>query len=188
MKYLLWILLALVAIPTWATNLTISCTAPTQNTDGTPIDPAAKISFLIYGAIQGQPLQLLTPTPITPCLNTRLNLNAGPVCYAGAAVETIGTITSDPSAQTAPVCVTVPPTPATPSNLSVSLVTTSTIAYGLAPSNDGLAFLIVGSVPIGTTCLMNQSANLYHVVPRASVTYNPPYKPTTVTTVFALCG
>lgn len=187
-KLLAVVFLYIVVIPVFATDLTISCTAPIKNADGTPIDPSATIGFLIYGAAQGQPLQLLTPTPISSCLNVRHNVNPGPVCYAGAAVETIGTITSDASPQTAPVCVTVPSTPDVPSNVSVSLVTTSTIAYGLAPSNDSLAFLIVGSVPLGTACLQNQSANLYHVIPRSSVTYNPPYKPTTVTTVFALCS
>jgi hypothetical protein len=181
MKHL-WALLTLLTLPVHATDLTLKWTAPTTYTDKTAIGSAA-ITYNVYGAAQGSPLVLLTPG-LTTASNIRTNVNPGTICYAVTAV-----IASQESAQTIPVCTTVSPSaPNSPGGLTITLVTTSTIAYGLAPAHDRLAFLIIGSVPLGTTCLPDQTANTYRAVPTASVTYNPPYKPTTVTTVFATCS
>jgi hypothetical protein len=183
MKLLAALVLWLFALPSLATNLTLNWTAPTQNTDGSPI--AGAITYNVYGGACGAAFTQLQ-SGITGTTNVRTNVNPGNWGYAVTAV-----VANQESARTSPVCTTVAapvPVPGTPGGLTVTLATTSTIAYGLAPAHDRLAFLIVGSVPLGAACLPDQTANLYRVVPVASVTFTAPYKAATVPTVFALCS
>jgi hypothetical protein len=182
------IVLAVFAPLALATDLTVRCTPSTKNTDSTPFATGSTPGFNLYGAYQGQPLVLLNPTPSPSCLFMRGNVNPGAIVYAVTQLTLLNGIAGPESAQTAPITTVVPPPPAPPGGLTVTLVTTSTIAYGLAPAHDRLAFLIVGSVPLGAACLPDQTANLYRVVPVASVTFTAPYKAATVPTVFALCN
>ncbi|HLA60925.1 MAG TPA: hypothetical protein VK626_01645 [Nitrospiraceae bacterium] len=183
----LGLVLALIALPSFATDVTVACTPSTTDTTGAPLNPAAAVTFNLFGALQGQPKQLLAPSPLTTCSSVRKNVTPGTQCYeVSQLVAGLGESIHSPE-----TCLAVAgPTaaPAAPGAPTVTLVTTSTIAYGLAPSNDRFAFLIVGSVPLGTACLPDQSANTFHVVPRASVTYDKPYTSKTVTTVLALCS
>lgn len=159
-----------------ATDLTVKCNAPTTNTNGTPIDPAATITFNVYGGMQGtNPLPLLTPTPLAQCLRTATNVNVGVVCYAVTAVETINGLSSE-SAQTTPVCETVPPpTPAAPSNpaVTVSVPGTANTVYILEKSSDNMILLPAGTVPAGTACdptqTVTHNGSTFTMVPHSAV-------------------
>lgn len=167
------VLTALFALPALAENLTVSCTAPTKNTDGTTIDPTATIGFNVYGGMQGSTLALLNTTgPLATCSRTATNVNAGIVCYAVAATETLNGVTSL-SAQTTQICTTVaPPTPAAPSGatVTVSVPTAANTIYVLEKSRDQLVMLPAGTVPAGTACDPTQSTtvngNTFNLVPQ----------------------
>lgn len=163
--------------PTW------HWVAPTQCADGTPATNCVLTKYTLYTGLQGQPKTawgVIAPTALSISTgNTSPGIWCGQVSASSAAGE---------SALSKEACITLAPNPGAPTNPTVTLTTTSTIAYGLMPSNDRLAFLIVGSVPLGTPCVLDQVANTYHVVPRGTVTFDKPYKPTTVTTVFAVCS
>jgi len=178
----LLVLFAFAPLFAHATDITVDCTPPTKNTDGSNITGA--ITFNLYGALQGAPKVLLPPSPLATCHSVRQNVNPGTQCYEATAI--VGGTESDHSAES---CKNVAvPKPLPPGAPVLTLSTTSTVAYGLAPSNDRLAFLIVGSVPLGTACLPDQHANGFNVIPRATVTYDKPYTAKTVPTVLALCG
>lgn len=178
MKHL-WLLLAFLALPAYATDLTLNWTAPTKNTDGTPI--TGVLSYNIYGGACGSMLALLT-SGITTTTNVRANVNPGNWGYAVSAV-----VASQESAQTAPVCTTVAaplPVPGSPGGLTVTLATTSTIAYMMPTGENTFAPLIVGSAPLATSCDATHSVQAagvaYYVIPWTAVTYSGALKPHTV--------
>jgi hypothetical protein len=161
-----------------ATDLTVKCTAPTTNTDGSPIDASATITFNVYGGMQGtSPLPLLTPTPLSTCSRTATKVNVGVVCYAVSAVETINGVSAE-SAQTVPVCTTVsPPTPAAPTNpaVTVSVPGTANTAYILEKSSDNVILIPAGTVPAGTACdstqTVTRNGSTFAMVPHSAVTW-----------------
>jgi hypothetical protein len=174
-----------------AANVTLSCTAPTKNTDSSPISPLATLGFNFYGGPQGQPLQLITPTPLASCTSIRTAVNPGTICYAATAVETINGVSAE-SAQTVPVCTMVaPPTPVTPSNLqlTVSVPVAANTAYILEKAADRLVMLPAGTVPAGTACdagqSVSQGANTFNVVPHAVITWTGSVRSLTA---FAMCS
>jgi hypothetical protein len=175
------VLFALLFLPALAqaTDITVSCTAPTKFTDSSTITGA--VTFNFYGALQGQPKQLLTSVPLTSCTSVRKSVNPGTQCYEVTAI--VAGAESDHSAESCKTIATPKPLP--PDAPVVTLSTTSTIAYAIQPGNDRLAFLIVGSVPLGTPCVATEVANGFYVVPRAKVTFDGPAKPTAV---LARCG
>ena len=158
-----------------ATNLQLSWVAPSAYTDGTPIAAGTVVQYNVYGGPCGGTLVLLTSTPITGITNTRTNVNAGSWGYAVTAV-----IAGVESAQTPPVCATVQAPPSPPSNLTVTPVTTSTIAYMAVPGADTYSPLIVGTVPLGVACNPNERLLNLYVIPRASVTFTGTLKPVAV--------
>lgn len=156
-----------------ATDLTVKCSAPTTGTDGNPLPSDETITFNLYGAVQGQPLKLLTPTPSTSCLWVRANVTPGTICYTPTAVGTRGTSISE-SAQPPLVCAvvaapTVPPVP--PGGTTVTAVTVATTVYMELQVPNGFSFLAIGTVPLGTPCDMTQGVNNFNVVPAAAVTW-----------------
>lgn len=167
MKKLLFALALLgLGSPAFGYSLTLSCTAPTTYTDGTPIATGITVTFNFYGALQGQPLALLTPTPLTSCSNVRASVDPGVRCYAATAI-----INGQESAQTTPVCFTVPnPTPSAPGGMSVTPVTVATTAYMELQVPNGFTFLAVGTVALGVPCDPNQGVFPFHVVPASAVT------------------
>lgn len=169
--------------PTW------HWVAPTQCSDGTAIAPTATTpgcvltKYTLYTGLKGQPKTAWgTVAPTALSVTTP---NTPPGIWCGQLTSSDASAESTPSGE---ACIALSPNPGAPTNPTVTLTTTSTIAYGLMPANDRLAFLIVGSVPLGTPCILDQVANTYHAVPRGTVTFDKPYKPSTVTTVFALCS
>lgn len=155
-----------------ATNLTLSWVAPTQYTDGSNIAAGTAITYNVYGAIQGQPLQQLA-TALATTTTVRANVDPGVRCYAVTAV-----ITGIESAQTPQVCATVaPPTPAPPTNLTVTVSVSANTVYTLIKETDRFVFLPVGTVPAGTKCDPSQNANGYYAVPRSAVTFTGNVQP-----------
>ena len=157
-----------------ATDLTVKCTAPTTGVDGNPLPSDENITgFNVYGAMQGQLLKLLTPTPLASCLSVRQNVTPGTICYAVTAIGARGGATAE-SSQTAPVCTTVTPPPSTPSSptgTTVAPVTIATTVYMEVQTQDGFSFLAVGTVPLGTPCDITQRVNNFNVVPASAVTW-----------------
>jgi hypothetical protein len=182
-KLLAALLLSLFALPSLATDLTIRCTPPIKNADGSALATGATITTNVYGGTSPTTLKLLTPTPLAACLSVRSNVNAGQACYAVTAVETIAGISAE-STQTAPICVTVPPVPPPVGGVTVSLATTSTIAYMMPTGENTFAPLIVGSAPLATSCDATHSVQAagvaYYVIPWTAVTFSGALKPHTV--------
>ena len=156
-----------------ATDLTVNCTPPTTDISGNPLPAGEALTFNLYGAVQGTPLKLLTPTPGGVCQWVRTNVTPGVICYAATAVGTLGTSSAE-SAQTPQVCATVTP-PATqpqpPTGTTVTPVTVGTIVYMEVQVQDGFNFLAVGTVPLGTPCDPTQRVNNFNVVPASAVTW-----------------
>jgi len=190
--FLLSILAALACSHAHATDLTVKCNAPTTNTDGSPIASSATIGFNVYGGMQGtNPLPLLTNPPLSTCQRTATNVNIGVICYAVSAVETINGVSSE-SAQTTPICTTVPPpTPSAPSGatVTVSVPGTANTIYILEKSLDALVMVPAGTVPAGTVCDPSQAVtnkgSTYDLVPRSAVTWSGNVKSLTA---FAKCS
>jgi hypothetical protein len=169
---------------------TFSWQAPTTCSDGTPIAPTATTpgcaltKYTLYTAPQGQPLTVwgtLSPTTLSvQATNTPPGTWCGAITASDAAGE---------SAQSPMVCITLGPVPGSPANGSVTLVTSSTIAYMLVAGSNTFGALIVGSVPLGTTCDATQIHAVngvpYYVIPSASVTPTGPI--TKLTTVLGSC-
>jgi len=172
---LLFLLLAVVSAH--ATDLTARCVAPTTGIDPitnqeVPIPADETVAFNLYGADQGLPLQLLTPTPLDVCLSVRSNVTPGSTkCYAWSAVGVRADSKPAESSQTAPICVPVPVQPAQPSGSTVAMVTVGTVVYMELQTQDGFSFLAVGTVPIGTPCDPKQRVNDFYVVPASAVTW-----------------
>lgn len=181
MKKLALLLLLIIPGLACATDLTVTCTPPLKFTDGTTIPSNAAITFNLYGALQGQPKVLLQPSPLTTCSSVRQNVNPGTQCYEATAI-----VGGSESAHSPESCKTVTaPVPQAPGAPTLTLSTTSTVAYMELQRPDGFGFLVIGTVPLGTPCDATQGVNQYHVVPAAAVTFTGPIKRQAV---LALCG
>ncbi len=191
MRLVLLMILMAAATAAHAANVTLACTPPTQNTDGSPISSSATLTFNFYGGPKGQPLVLITPAPLITCASIRTAVNPGTICYAVTAVETINGVSAE-SAQTTPVCTMVaPPTPSTPGNLqlTVSVPTADNTIYVLEKSPDRVVMLPAGTVPAGTLCDSEQSirqgTKTFNVVPHTVVTWTGTVRSLTA---FAMCS
>lgn len=109
-------LLALVALPAFAQTATLTCTAPTTYTNGTPIGTAV-ISYKFFrGASQAGPFTLETKTSST-CGTSYTGLAVGTHWFTASAV-----VNGVESVQTAPVSKAIaPPVPQPPTNLTVDV-------------------------------------------------------------------
>jgi len=161
-------LIALALLPSLALagTVTLNWTAPTTRTDGTTLTNLA--SYNIYRASSAAGLATATKlaTVAAPALTyTDASAPGGQTWYyAATAVDSNGL----ESAQTNPVSAAVPAAkPSPPGNLTVGAIT----AYTFEKQTDTLAFLAVGTVPLGTQCDVSQPVGPYYVVPRASVTW-----------------
>jgi hypothetical protein len=180
-KLVVAILLAVFALPSLATNLTVKCVAATKNVDGSALATGSTPAFNLYGNYQGNPLVLLNPTPSPACLFVRSNVNSGSIVYAVTQLTLLNGIAGPESAQTTPITTVVPAAAPPPGGVTVTLATTSTIAYMLVAGKDTYSVVIVGSAPLGTAC--DATKNLlgtYYVIPRASVTFTGALKPVAV--------
>jgi len=155
-----------------AGSAVLTCTPPTQNTDGSALTNLAGYRF-IYGTSPttlSQTVQVATPAT---CGVTIPNLTAGTWYFAAKAYTTTG-LESAASATVSKTIVDAPPNP--PSGLTVSQV----VAFAVVKQVDRFVFVRVGTVPANTVCDVTQPVGAYYVVPRAAVTWDANVKPDVV--------
>jgi hypothetical protein len=167
MRTLKILLLLFVIAPIFAraADVKINCAPPTTFIDGTPIPAGTPMAFKLYAG------SLLDTQP--KCFFVRVGLAPNTYNYTATAVATVDGADTE-SDRSDPVQVVVPGTPPPPPPV---FATTSTVAYTVVSGNNRLAFLIVGSVPLGTPCDPQQVANGFNLVPWTSVTFDGPAKP-----------
>ena len=162
MRYLI-ALAVLLASPAFAQTgaAVLSCTAPTQFTDGTAITGA--ISYRFYRGTTAASQTTASPAQ-TSCAFTFTALAVGTHWFSATA-----TVAGVESAKTAAVSKVVsPPAPNPPTNLTVQADLT---AYVIIKSRDRVALVPVGTVAAGTACDPSQPILDKFVVPRAAVTF-----------------
>lgn|SRR6185503_15009618 len=172
LQTLLLSLALLLAIPVAQAQVTksatITCTGPTQYTDGTPIPAGKAATYTIYGGLQGATKQKLATS--ATCSFLRTNLTAGTQeWYVTATLDSVESpasitvskvIVADQDGDGVPdasdACPTVKgtntngcPTPSSPVNVVVS----DAVAYELKLNTTG-AYVAsrIGIVPMGLSC------------------------------------
>lgn len=149
-----------------ATDVKVTCTAPTKNTDGTDITAAqGPLTFNLYGGLQGQPKQKLV-VGATSCSFTRTSVPWGTSEYQATAVA-LGNESPPTNIATS---VVPPPTPGAPTNA----VVVTLVAYEMRGTiQDGtLRMVRVGRVYEGTSCLQTQATvggKIYQQLPDRAV-------------------
>ena len=155
LRYLLTIFLICAAINAQAATISVSCTPPTRNTDGSAI--TGTISYTFHW---GTSASALTNTVNGSTCNTTLTVpdpapGASTTYYVGAKAI-VGGISSAMSAVVSAVKSTPAPTPNPP-----VLRVIEPIAYRLdAGSWNRVAFTVIGSVPLDTACQSAYSATV----------------------------
>ena len=166
MKRLIF-LLCLLPMFAWAGEATLTWTAPTQNTDGSPLTDLA--GFKIYvGTTQGgpYPVSVDIPDPLATTF-TVPNLTEGTTYYfVSTAYNSAATVQesdfSNEVSKLIPFKVPNPPSMLTVQNLTV---------YNVIKQKDKFVLLAAGTVPPDTPCDPNQRVNGHYVVPNDLVTW-----------------
>lgn len=167
----------------YATDVKITCTSPTTNTDGTPITAAQGIlTFNLYGGLSGQTKQKLV-TGAATCSFTRTSVAPGTQEYQVTAVT--GTVESALSSIAS--VVVAPPTPNPPTGVAASVQASNTSAYKMRQAVDGFSFVAIGTIPVGTACDMTHNVDGYSVIARSNVTLTSRFD-TLPLVVYAKCG
>lgn len=160
--------------------MTLDCTAPTQNTDGSALRAnQLPLTFKFYeGTVSGN-YPNSSPAQTT-CHYVFTGLATGTHFAVATAIDKLGA----ESARTNAVSKAVPPS--TPNPPSMLTVAADLVAYQLIPSDDRLAFIPGGTVAAGTMCDGTQPVVDKFVVPRAAVTWTAKGKKPRV--IYASCG
>jgi hypothetical protein len=168
----------------------VTWTAPTTNTDGTPIPatgPLALAGFKLYYARTAAAVDAATPVIIAPELRTyritgqtnsdyfyklsAFNVEGGEGPKTDVITNNINRVSVTQSAN---VAITAPPNPPgtvviAPDQIPPVFSTTYPTVYNIVKKANGLILLPVGSVPLNTPCDVNVSVNGYNAVPVAAV-------------------
>ena len=159
-----------------AGSITLSCTAPTQNEDGTPLTDLDGIRF--YEAlVAGGPYTLVADEPVCA---TDLDRSAGTYYYVATAYNLAGIESAFSNEASKTI---LPPVPAPPENLVVELG--NLVAYGLSQTPDVIRVYPIGTVPEGTVCDSTMRFNDKYRVPFDAVQWVGTARPIVV---FAACG
>ena len=172
---LLTLLGAAVSSPVLANPITLSCTAPTHNTDGTVMVDFAGIRF--YESLTtGGPYTVLGSSP--SCSWQTQPRAPGIYFFATTAYNTSGveSVFSNEAVKT----ITEPGPPTDLVVLAGNLT-----AYAVSQTEDVIVEYPVGTVPEGTACDATMRFNDKYVVPRAMITWAGTARPLVV---FASCG
>lgn len=155
----LWLL----AWPAFAQSGTaqLSCTPPTQNTDGSAI--SGTITYKFYRGTSQTTQNTASPVQ-SSCAYTFTGLAVGTHWFSVTA--TVGGIESAKSAAVSKVI--APPTPNPPSNLTVQQDQT---AYIINQSDNRIVMVPAGTIPMGTVCDTTQQVLGKYVVDIATVTW-----------------
>ena len=161
---------------------TLSCTAPTTNTDGSPIKAPVTIKFF-WGVTQGtypnsSPAQ-------SSCAYVVTGLAPANWFFVATAIDGNGTS----SAYSTVATKTILPTPNPPTNLTVTGATT---AYSPFKSGGLNRVAAVGNVAPGTACDATNGVVVggvvYNTVPISAVTFANPVAKAGATAIVAQCG
>jgi len=137
----LWALFVLSNVAT-AADLQITCTGPTQYTDGTGIPAGTAITYTLYGGLQGATKAKLATAQA--CAFARTSVAAGTQEYYVTA--SVAGVESGPSVTL--VKVIPPPTPKPPTTVIGEIV-----AYEVRQNSRGVMVATrIGIVPPGTAC------------------------------------
>lgn len=142
---------------------TLTWTAPTQRCDGSPLTNLAGYS-LTYG-------QAKQELPLTPLTYTVRGLAPGTWWFSLAAVDAAGE-----RSEFVTVSKVIEP---------AAFVTTAADVFTVVKRTDRFVMLKVGTAPIGTQCIADQTVNGLYAVPRAAVTWSALIRPDVVV---AACG
>ncbi len=164
----LMLLLCLLPLFAWAGDATLSWTAPTQNTDGTPLTDLA--GYTIYGGtVAGGPYGDVSISISNPSTTTFVvpGLAEGATYYFvvtafNSASPVQESDFSNEASKLIPPLVPDPPTMLTVADLTV---------YNVVEQKDKFVLLAAGTVPAGTTCDPNETVNGRYVVPNDLVTW-----------------
>ena len=165
----------------FAGTITIRCTAPTQNEDGTPLMDLAGYRFY-YGTTQGGPYPKVKERNATACAYVIDNLTPAIYYIVATAINT-ASVESRFSNEATKEVLSGPTAPGPPINLIVE--PGSLAAYGLSQTRDTIRAYPIGTVPAGTTCDSTMRFNDKYVVPFEAVQWVGTARPETV---FAACG
>lgn len=185
MKLFVALLLLFACLTAHAATITIACVPAVKYTDGTSILAGTVSAFKFFGASQGQPKVLITPTAVSACSFIWAVTNPGTYC-AEVSQVTQGT-ESDHSAE---ACLTIAqPKPTAPGAPTMTLTALSPTAFSMIKGQDSLIVLPVGTVSLTTPCDASQALMLkgqtYNPVPVASVRFTGTARPILA---LAICG
>jgi hypothetical protein len=156
----------------------LSYTAPTQNTDGTPLTNLAGYR-VVYGTSAAnltQTIQIANPSVTSYCVT---GLSPATYYFGVKAYNSEGT-ESDVSNVVSKVITNTPTPvrPAAPATLTVAAG--ALIVYQVLGTDGGFQFLPVGTVPPNTQCITTQQVNGRYAVPASAVTWYGSVKPKVV--------
>lgn len=160
--FLLALLLPFAAV---AGEATVSWTAPTERTDGTPLDGLS--GYIVFW---GQASREYTESAFVDALSLRVEgLDTGTWYFTVVAVDLNG-LESEYSAEVSKTFAEAPPEP--PGDLTVA----SQTVYTLVQTADRIALVAVGTVPAGTACdatqyVRDSNGLRAYVVPKSAVSW-----------------
>lgn len=143
---------------TMAGEITLTCTPPTLNEDGTALTDLDGYKFYQSDVGGGPPYTLIHDEPDeTNCGLVVTNLPDGTYCFVATAYNVPGI----ESAYSGEACKSVTTAPAPPGNLVAS---GNLVAYSISQSPDVFLTYPIGTVMAGAQCDPDQSANgMYRV-------------------------
>lgn len=179
MRIVVTLALLLMSLSTFAAPVTLTCTLPTLNDDGTPLTDLAGTRYYEANVTGGPYVLVYDETDPTLC-GAVLERTAGTYFYVATAYNVPG-VESAYSGEA--VKVVPPPAPAPPTNLVVDPA--NLVAYAVSQTKDVMVLYPVGTVPNGTACDGTMRFNDKYVVPMDSVSWAGTARPLVI---FASCG
>lgn len=180
-KIVFWFLIGLYFLVLFIPNVSeadtvsLSWQNATQNTDGTAIpatgDAALDVTVLSYSECDPgdvlKPIRTTLEVPATVLGFTVEMTTPGDFCFAAYHRNVAGTWSALSNVAKKTV-VGVPPVE--PPLVDPKVIDTR--AYSVAKIDDGFLLIVIGSVPLGTPCDINQTVNGKYAVPHTEVTFS----------------
>lgn len=163
-------------------DATVTWTHPDKRTDDTPLPLSEIANFRVfYGpCLAGDEISPDSEFVQVPSSDTSvpITLTRGARwCFYVRTLDVFG-LESEPSNTVSLDLSRLPPKP--PSDPSVKFATITTTVFTVVKQTDRFVMVGVGTVPLGTPCIVDQSVNGYHVVPRSAVTWSGSVRPLVV--------
>ena len=166
MKRLIF-LLCLLPMFAWAGEATLTWTAPTQNTDGTPLTDLAGFKLYMGQAPGGPyPVSVDIPDPLATTF-TVPNLTDGATYYFVSTAYNSAAVVQESDFSNEATKLIPFPVPNHPTMLTVTDLT----VYNVIKQKDKFVLLAAGTVPADTPCDSSQQVNGRYAVPTDLVTW-----------------